>query len=65
MRRRYVLALVLATALISALAGTAIGRWAWSDTKGPSSTCLILRRGIDNGAPYPQSAYDQYDRDCR
>jgi hypothetical protein len=66
MRRRYVLALVLATALIFALAGTAFGHYVVPRSKSDSAQCLATRHAIDTGQPDPvPEAYAYYDANCR
>jgi hypothetical protein len=65
MRRRYVLALVLVTALIFALVGTAVGHWVVLDSKGPTAECLTSRHAIDTGDLKPGIGFAYYNDNCR
>ena len=48
MRRRWVAALVLATALVFLVAGTALGYWV-IESKGESAACIAYRGGLERG----------------
>ena len=72
MGHRYVLALVLATALIFTLAGTAVGYMAWRDGRGDTAQCILLRQDLsrltyhystmgDGAGPARQNAQEVVD----
>ena len=68
MRRRYVLTLVLATALIFALAGTALGYWVLPEGEGESADCIVTRAILNTPTENPgaiESARDYYNANCR
>jgi hypothetical protein len=79
MRHRHVLALVLATALIFALAGTAFGHYIVPRSKSDSAQCILLRQDLsrlpfhystmgDGAGPdraNAQEVVDQYNAQCR
>ena len=65
MRRRYVLALVLATALIFTLAGIAFGHYVWDDSKGPTALCLRFRHLLNTDSGLSGEAFTYYDEECR
>jgi hypothetical protein len=66
MRRRYVLALVFATALIFALVGTAFGRYAIPYSDSESGVCIAFRSELEKGTgdrvPEIAKAYDEVCR---
>ncbi|MEO8458331.1 MAG: hypothetical protein ABI559_11010, partial [Chloroflexota bacterium] len=72
-RRRWVVALVFATALIFALAGLGSGYALWHEGQGESGECLLYRaiiqdRGVTTtGATSEQiaTALQAYDQFCR
>lgn len=71
MRRRYVLALVLATALIFALAGLGVGYGVWYQDQGESAACIRFRDLIEQNTDYEGPSSDEravmtaYDDFCR
>lgn len=70
MRRRWIAALVFATALVFALAGTAVGYWVLPEGKGESGDCIIARaileRGLLSDPGLDINAWiDIYDDNCR
>ena len=73
MRRRYVLALVLATALIFTLGGTAFGRYVWTG-EGESGSCIYARNKLEHLATADNLGINDepiltyrnvYDQHCR
>ena len=71
MRRRWVVALVLVTAIAFSLAGTAVGYWVLPEGKGESGLCIVLRNQIgeftyvgEGGGRDAQSIVDKYDAAC-
>lgn len=72
MRRRHVLAIALATAILFALAGTAFGHYVVPSSKGDTANCVALKSALERG---PASAANEglnfdamrdfYDRECR
>jgi hypothetical protein len=71
MRRRWVLAIVLATAITFALVGTAIGYWVVPDPKGESAQCVVLSNDLkkltylSTGGTSGKSVVDAYNSQCR
>jgi hypothetical protein len=66
MRRRYVLVLVLTTALIFALGGAAFGHYVVPRSKSDTAQCLATRHAIDTGQPDPvPESYTYYNAYCR
>ena len=73
MRRRWIVALVLATALVFSLAGTAVGYWVLPEGKGESASCIILRNQIQGitwagegrGDAEATEVVNKYDAECR
>ena len=69
MRRRWIAALIFATAIVFSAGGTALGYWVIPD-KGESGDCIIARaileRGvIDDSSLNIRAWIDIYDEDCR
>ena len=72
MRRRWVLALLLATAILFSLAGTTLGYYVIPDSKGKSADCIILSHDLE-GLTYSPGSNNQrandvvakYNAECR
>jgi hypothetical protein len=72
MRRRWVLALVLVTALVFTGVGAAVDRWVVPE-KGTSAECIILRSQISEfrwvgegkGDSSASEVVEMYDEECR
>lgn len=64
MRRRWVAALILATAIVFSAGGTALGYWVIPDSKGPTAECISARHFL-NTDDYDQTVADYYNAHCR
>ena len=78
MQRSRILAIVLVTAIVALLAGTAIGYYRVPDSKGPSAECVVVANDLANltnlnpegssvgeSPPQIQRILDYYDEHCR